>query len=186
MARSRTDNPLIADRYATALFALAEGKARDTVEADLTVLADVIRADTAVQALLAHPLLSRAAKAEAMRELLVAKKATALTVDAVVKIAQAGRLTALPAIADAFAAHCAEARGEVTAIVTSAEALAQKDKDTLIAALEKATAKKVRLVAKEDASLLGGVKVKLGAKELDMSLAGNLERMRRALLDKAA
>ncbi len=186
MARSRTDNPLIADRYATALFALAEGKTRDAVESDLDALAQAIRADQSVQELLAHPLLSRSAKAEAMKTLLTSKKANALTIDAVVKIAEAGRLTALPEIADAFAAKSAEARGEVIAVVTSATALAKKDVDALIAAIEKATEMKVRVMTREDASLLGGVKVKLGAKEMDMSLAGNLERMRRALLDQAA
>lgn len=186
MARSRTDTTLIADRYATALFALAEDKARAAVEADLTALAEVIRGDGAVQELLAHPLLSRKAKAEAMKTLLTQKKAHALTLDAVVKIAEAGRLSYLPDIADAFAAKTANARGEMVATVTSATALSQKDSDAVAAALSKATGKSVRIVLKEDASLLGGLKVTLGPKELDMSLAGSLERMRRALVQTAA
>lgn len=186
MSRSRTDTAAIADRYATALFALAEGKVREAVESDMAALADIIRSDDATAALLAHPLLTRAAKAEALRTLLTQKKASSLTLDAVVKIAEAGRLEALPAIADAFVAKCAEARGEVTAVVTSARALSKKDADAVSSALSKATGKAVRIVAKEDASLLGGLKVSLGPKELDMSLAGSLERMRRALVGTAA
>lgn len=185
MSSSRTDTSLIADRYASALFALAEGKARDVVESELATIAEAIRSDAETRILLAHPLLTRAAKAEAVRTLLTSKKANALTVDAVVKVALAGRLSALPAIADAFAAKCAEARGEVIATVTSARALTAKEKTTIAEALTKATSKIVRVVATEDKELLGGLKVSLGAKELDMSIAGSLERMRRALVSAA-
>ncbi len=183
---ARTDISVIADRYATALFALAESKARDAVESDLISLAEAIRADQEAMTLIAHPLLSRNAKAEAVRALLTSKKANALTIDAVSKIAEAGRLAILPEIADAFAAKCAEARDEVTAVVTAAKALTKKESDAVVAALAKATGKSVRVIVKEDANVLGGLKVALGAKELDMSLAGHLERMRRALLDSAA
>lgn len=182
MSRSRTDSSLIADRYASALFALAEGNARASVEADLAALASVVRADSGVAALLAHPLLSRAKKAEAMRSLLTAKKAEKLTVDTVVKLAEAGRLSLLPEVADAFLAKCADARGEVVATVTSARALSAKESEAVSAALAKATGAQVRMVLKEDAGLLGGLKVNLGPKEFDMSVSGSLARMRRALV----
>lgn len=185
MSRSRTDTSLIAARYATALFALAEGKARDVVEADLVALAATIRADGEVVSLLAHPLLTRAKKAEAMRTLLTAKKAHALTVDTVVKLADAGRLSLLPEIADAFVAKCAAARGEVVATVVSARALSAQESAAVSAALAQATGAQVRVVLKEDGGLLGGLKVNLGPKEFDMSVAGSLERMRRALVGAA-
>lgn len=185
MSRSRTDTFLIADRYAQALFALAEGKARAAVEADLTVLAGAIRADSGVVALLAHPLLTRAKKAEAMRVLLTAKKADKLTVDTVAKLADAGRLSLLPEVADAFLAKCAAARGEVVATVTSAHALSAQESEAVSAVLEKATGAQVRVVLKQDAGLLGGLKVNLGPKEFDMSVAGSLARMRRALVGAA-
>lgn len=182
MSRSRTDISQVADRYAKALFALAEEGAREAVEADMAALAAAIRADNETQAMLAHPLLSREAKAKALVSLLKTKKAQALTLQAVEKIARAGRVDMLADIAEAFVALCVAARGEVVAVVTSARALNKKEADAVAKALKDATGHAVRVEWKQDASLLGGLKVSLAAKELDMSVAGKLERMRRALV----
>ena len=180
---SRTDISQIAARYATALFALAEKeKALDAVASELSLLAQAIRGDAALAKQLAHPLLARTAKAEAVAALLKAQKAHALTQQGVAQIAKAGRLSALPAMSDAFAAMLAEARGIVRATVISARPLTKKQEADIARALKDALGKEVELTLAQDASLLGGIKIRLGSRELDMSLEGKLERMKRALV----
>lgn len=174
---------LIATRYATALFALADKeKALDVVASELGTLATAIREDADVAKLLAHPLVSRAGKAEALAELLKTKKAHAVTQQGVERLAQAGRLPALVAVSEAFARMLDEARGIVNATVTSARPLSKKEEADIAKSLKEALGKDVQLTMKEDAALLGGLKIKVGSRELDMSMNGQLERMKRALL----
>lgn len=183
MSSSRTDISQIAARYATALFSLADAdKALDAVVSDLAVLADAVRGDAALARLLDHPLLSRAAKAEAVCAVLAAQGAHALTLKAVERIAEGGRLAALPAIYDAFAALLADARGIVHATVISARALTKQEESAIAQQLRDALGKEVVLGLKQDASLIGGLKIRLGSKELDMSIAARLDQIKRALL----
>lgn len=180
---TRTDLSLIAARYASALFSLAEKEgALDAVSADLNQLAEAIRADQSVAKLLAHPLISREAKASAMAALLKDKKAHALTQQGVAQLAEGGRLAALPAMADAFQRLLDDVRGVENVDVVSARALSKKDEAALAKALKDALGKEVQLTLSEDASLLGGIKIRLGSRELDMSMSGKLARMKRALL----
>lgn len=180
---TRTDISLIAARYASALFSLAaKDSALDAVDADLAQLADAIRADQSVAKLLAHPLISREAKAEAMAALLKTKKAHPLTQQGVAQIAEGGRLAALPAVADAFRRLLDAERGIENVTVIAARSLSKKDEADLAKALKAALGKEVQLTLAEDASLLGGLKIRLGSRELDMSLSGKLAQMKRALL----
>ena len=182
MSASRTSETQVAARYARALFALAEKEsALDAVASDLGTLAAAIRADVAATKLLAHPLLPREAKAAAMQVLLSEKKAHALTQKTVALMARAGRVTAIPALADVFIALLDAAQGRANAVVTSAVALSKKDEATIAQALKDALGKPVQLQLQIDPSLIGGLKVKLGSRELDMSISGRLERISRAL-----
>jgi F-type H+-transporting ATPase subunit delta len=184
MSRSHAEPSLVASRYASALFAFAEDEvARTKMESELLALAHAIDSDKSLRLWFMHPLHTNAEKSAAIRATLERAKATSVTIKAATHIASAGRIAALSAIAEAFAARCAESRGEVTATVTTARDLTKKQADTITANLSKALGKKIQLVTKRDPSLLGGLKIGLGARELDMSIAGTLERIRRGLIN---
>lgn len=95
-------------------------------------------------------------------------------------------LEALPGCAERFHALYNEDRGLLPVTATSAVALTEAQKQALAEKLSKLTGKTVLLENRVDESLMGGVKVNYDGKELDGSVAGRLEALRRILLDGKA
>ncbi len=79
----------------------------------------------------------------------------------------------------------AEHEGTVVAEVTSARPLAKAIEAQLRESLAKATGKQVTMHLHEDASVLGGVAIRIGSHLLDATLAGALSGMRTKLLSTA-
>ena len=181
MTVSRTDALAISSRYATAIFALTEAaNASDAVAGELSALAEAITQNAALEAFLKNPLIGRDAKAAALVEL--AKKSHALTKQALATVATQGRAELLPYVAHAFAKRVAEAKGELMAEITSARPLTAAVEKQIADALKKATGRTVQMRMKQDAALLGGVKIQLGSLLLDATLSGALDGMRTRLL----
>jgi len=172
----------IAERYVKALFDVAKGaNALADVEKDLGELASLLVQSKELKAFIANPLIGRAQQAAAMTALLTKAKAHKLTVDFVAALARAKRLDVLAVIVAQFIERAATARGEIGAVVTTPAKLGDKDAGVLAEKLTKAYGKKVNLQLEEDASLLGGMIVKIGSIQLDSSLAGKLDRLRLSL-----
>ena len=72
-------------------------------------------------------------------------------------------------------------RGEVTAEVTVAHALSKEQQQELKTALKDVTGKDVALDITEDASLLGGMIVKVGSRQIDTSLRTKLSKLKLSL-----
>ena len=81
----------------------------------------------------------------------------------------------------AFRAIAADARGEVAADVTSAHPLSASQQEELKAALKGVTGKDVAINAAVDPSLLGGLVVKIGSRQIDTSLKTKLNSLKLAL-----
>lgn len=79
-----------------------------------------------------------------------------------------------------------EERNILPVTATSAQPLSEAQRETLTERLEKATGKSILLTEQVDKALLGGMKVEYAGKELDGSVAGRMERLRRILLDERA
>ncbi len=91
------------------------------------------------------------------------------------------RLGAVPGAISAFNALIAQSKGEATAEVTSAEELTAKQMTELKAALKTAIGSEVTLTQKVDASILGGLIVKVGSRMLDNSLRTKLNSLKVAM-----
>lgn len=181
MSVHHTDALHISRRYATAIFALAvEAKAAPVVVAELSTLAGAIEASPELTEALANPLVSHAQKAAVLAALIA--KANSLTQRAVATIAHGGRASLTPVIAQQLRACLSEHQGQVAAIVTSARALPAATQKQLMESLATATGKTVQLDLREDASVLGGVRIEIGSLRLDATLAGALNSMREQLL----
>lgn len=92
----------------------------------------------------------------------------------------------LPGCTERFHALYNEDRGLLPVTATSAVALTGAQKQALVEKLAKLTGKTILLENRVDEGLMGGVKVKFDGKELDGSVAGRLEALRRVLLDGKA
>ena len=96
-------------------------------------------------------------------------------------LAQNRRLFVLPQFVEALNAMLAEERGEVTADVTSAKALTKTQSDKLAKTLSAQFGKDVTINPTVDASIIGGLIVKVGSKMIDTSIASKLSSLQNAM-----
>jgi F-type H+-transporting ATPase subunit delta len=168
----------IAERYAAALFELAEEKGElDKVAGDLRDLRKMLAESADLRRMIANPVIARKQRLAAVEEL--AKKAgfSHLTHNFLGVLINNGRLFAAKDAIAAYLALLATKRGEMTAQVSSATPLAQSQIDAVSAALKKAMGRTVALESVVDPSLIGGLIVKVGSRMIDGSLKTKLQRL---------
>lgn len=172
----------IAERYVKALFDVANATASvDAVEADLTHLGAAISASSELASFLDNPLLDNALRAQGMLAVLDRMKASQLTRQFLGMVLQQKRLALLPVMIEEFLRVASAARGELAAEVISAAPLNDKEIATLNTRLSRAYGRTMRLSVRHDASLLGGMVLKIGSQQLDSSMAGKIRRLSQAL-----
>lgn len=172
----------LAGRYATALYELAdEAKALDAVAADLKTLKAMISDSSDLRRLVSSPLVPRAQQAKAALALVEKAGLSDLTRRFVGMVARNRRLASLTQIIDGFTSLLAAHRGEIMAEVTSARVLSQPQADAVAEALRASVGRKVAVQLNVDPQLLGGLKVKVGSRLIDASLASKLQRLQLAM-----
>lgn len=175
-------NSGLSGRYATALFDLAqESGAVDATEKDLAVLLTAAQESADFKAFIQSPLYGKAIQQKAIEALAKEMKLSDLVTRFLGVLVAGRRLNVLEAIVRDFNALLANARGEVSAEVVSAEALSQKQIDALAKALKDTTGQNVTVDARVDESLLGGLIVKIGSRMVDSSLKTKLDNLKVAM-----
>ncbi|MEO3472404.1 ATP synthase F1 subunit delta [Roseomonas sp. CAU 1739] len=91
------------------------------------------------------------------------------------------RLSQLPAVAQAFGTLLAERRGQQTAVVITAHPLTDTQRAAIVARLTEAGHSNVRLAESIDASILGGLIVRIGSRLYDNSIKSKLQRLQYAM-----
>ncbi|MCB2057626.1 MAG: F0F1 ATP synthase subunit delta [Novosphingobium sp.] len=169
-------------RYAAALYELAnENKAVASVESDLDSLGRALGESADLAALIRNPQIGRDAAAKAMEGVADLLKLSALTRNFLGVLAANRRLAALPDIVRAFASIAAAARGEVSAEVTSAHPLSSAQLKALEARLKAREGQDVKLSAKVDPEILGGLVVRIGSTQIDSSIRTRLNTLAQAM-----
>lgn len=179
MPSQSKDAGAVAGRYASALYELADAdKALDRVAEDLRALRAMCEQSPELARLVASPVLSRDAQAAAITALAEKSGFHALTFKFLGTLAKNRRLGLVRGVISAFLAELARRRGEVTAEVVSATALKPVYLDRVRDALAAALGAKVALEPRVDAALIGGLKVRVGSKMVDASIATKLQKLR--------
>ena len=182
MADGQTIVSGMAGRYANALFELAlEAKAIDRVTAELDGFAAMLEESEDLRRLVRSPVFSRDEQARAMSAILDRAGIKGLTANFLGLVVKNRRLFAVLDMIDAYKAIAAAHRGETTAQVVSALPLDDKQMQALKAAIKEAMETDVVVSAKVDESLLGGLVVKVGSRQIDTSLRTKLNNLRIAL-----
>jgi F-type H+-transporting ATPase subunit delta len=172
----------LAGRYATALFELAsESKALDAVGSDLTRLSALIDGSTDLARLVRSPVFSREEQGKAIAAVLDRLGVDQLTKNFIGLLAQKRRLFALPGIVRDFKTLLANQRGQMSAEVVSAQPLKAEQRTALAGTLKDALKRDVRIAERVDPTLLGGLIVKVGSRQIDSSLKSKLVRLERAM-----
>lgn len=174
----------IAGRYAAAVFDLArEEGALDRLEADVDALGRALLDSADLRALIASPVYSREEQGRAIGALAAAMGLSPTMSNLLQLMAQKRRLFALPQLVRALRALLARARGEVAAEVVSAQALSPEQQARLERTLSEAEGRRVKVSARVDPQLIGGLVVRLGSRMIDTSVRSRLGRLQTLMRD---
>ena len=169
-------------RYAAALYDLAdERRELDAVVGEMDALGRLIDQSAPFRRLLTSPLVD-VTQARTAADAVLKEQGFGKTVsDFVGVIANNRRLGVLRAIVTAFSTLVAQKRGVVTATVASAHPLSDVQREQLRARLIEAGFGNVNIQEQVDATLLGGLVVRVGARLYDTSLKSRLQRLQYAM-----
>ncbi|QDY99914.1 F0F1 ATP synthase subunit delta [Nitratireductor mangrovi] len=182
MAQSTSPVSDVAERYAGSLFDLAlEAKSVEQVENDLTGFEAMLADSDDLQRLITSPVFSADDQFKAMSAIVAKAGLTGLVANFLRVVARNRRLFAIPGIIKAFRRIAAEQRGEIAAEVTSAHDLTAAQRKELEATLKGVAGKDVAINLTVDPSLLGGLIVRIGSRQIDTSLKTKLNSLKLAL-----
>jgi F-type H+-transporting ATPase subunit delta len=169
----------VAGRYASALFELAQEQNRlDEVDADLGKFQSMLDASGDLKRLVNSPAFAAEDQQRALKAVMDWASIGATTGNFLSVVARNRRLFAAEDMIKTFRGLLARHRGEVAAEVKSAIALTDEQVAALKARLKSTFGKDVRLDAKVDPSLLGGLVVKIGSRMFDSSLRTKLSNLK--------
>lgn len=182
MAENSSSISGITERYASALFELAlSEKKLGPVEKDLAKFDKLLSGSADLQRLVNSPVFTAEDQLKAITAVLTKAKITGLVGNFVKTVASNRRLLAMSGMLPAFRAILAEHKGEATAEVSVAKALTPAQTKSLKAALKSAVGKDVAINATVDPSILGGMIVKVGSRQIDTSLRTKLSSLKLSL-----
>jgi F-type H+-transporting ATPase subunit delta len=172
----------VGERYAQALFDLAdETGALEAVRADLKSLRAAWGESADLRRLATSPLMAAEDQQKGLVAIADKAKFNGVTRNFLGLLAQNGRARDLTGVIAGFDVLYARKTGVVAAEVVTAQALTAAQLKSIQTALRTALGKDPELSTRVDASILGGLKVKVGSKLFDASLKTRLDQMKFAL-----
>ena len=179
---ARGDVSTVAERYAGALFELAQAcNEVDNVERALDRFSESLRSSPDLRRFVLSPVFSIAEQQQGLSALFKATGITGLVRDFLLVLASNRRLFAVENVIKAFKTLSAKQRGEVEAEVKSAVPLTPAQTQDLKDTLRQKLGKIPRLTVTVDASLLGGLIVRVGSQMIDTSLRTKLRNLEKAM-----
>jgi len=174
-------------RYANALYAAAaKKKALAAVESDLQLLKATLEASPTLHHFVTNPSIPRDTKATSITSLLTAAKADDVTKNAMATLAEGGRMGDVYKVIDMYSSIITAAKGEVKAVITSAQPLPADEMAAITKQLDmflEPGQTKISLTTKVDPGLVSGITVEIGDKFLDASVATQLKKLQSLLKD---
>lgn len=173
----------VARPYARAIFDIAQAqKNLSTVRQELEKVGELIEASSDFRRFVASPVVSsderRAVIGEVAKRLRLSKTVT----NFLSLLADKHRLNALPQIVDLFEEEADRAEGVLRAEAYAPVKLSAVQMDRLRAALEEMTGNKVVVKGHVDASLMGGLLVKVDGEVYDNTVKSQLAALRQQVL----
>jgi F-type H+-transporting ATPase subunit delta len=172
----------IAARYATAAFEIArDDGGLAALAADVDALDAALKDSADLRALIESPIYSRDEQTAAITAL-ARKMGLTVTVQNLLSLMAGNRrLFTLPQLIASLRSMIADAKGEVTAEVTSAKALTKAQSEKLAKVLSAQAGKDVKIVASVDEGLIGGLVVKVGSRMIDTSIKAKLAALQNTM-----
>jgi F-type H+-transporting ATPase subunit delta len=175
---------VIARTYARALFEAAKENDRlDEIRDELDGFVEALAEVPELRRLISNPELDPAAKADALAA--VMKDADELLRNFMRVVAEKGRASILEEIAREYNALVAAEEKILNVELTTAFELSDDDAASIVGQIEKASGRRVEAERTVDPELIGGLVLKVGSLEVDSSVRGKIDRLRRELVEGA-
>lgn len=166
-------------RYASALFDLArEEKSVDRVAEGLSRFESALNQSSDLQRMVASPVFSSEDQLAAVEAIAAKLGIEGTALNFLKLVTKNNRLAAIGEMIKAYRKLVAVSRGEAAAEVTSAEPLSTKHVDELRQALKATMGHDVQISTSVDATILGGLIVKVGSRMMDNSLKTKLQNLK--------
>jgi F-type H+-transporting ATPase subunit delta len=172
----------IAERYATAAFEIArEEDSLDQLERDVDALGEALDESDALRELIASPVYTREQQERGIGAVADRMGLGATLANTLRLMATKRRLFVLRGLLSDLRAMIAEHRGQVTAEVVSAHPMNEPQRDRLAQTLRDKVGRDVKIEARTDESLIGGMVVRVGSKMIDTSIRSRLQALETTL-----
>ena len=181
-----TEQQQLGSVYAKALLGVGEksGKTNELLE-ELSAVAEAVSNQPSLNSTLQSPQVGSEEKLKLVGKIFE-KKVSAPMMNFLKVLVGKDRFDCVAAISAAAKKLNDEKSGEVQATVTTAEEISASAKDEIAKQLSKKLGKKVKLDSVVDASVVGGVVVRVGDTVYDNSVVGQLQQVRQRAMEKAA
>jgi F-type H+-transporting ATPase subunit delta len=171
----------IARPYAQAAFDIAKEKGDLKGWSEMLQLLAVVASDALMQDMISSPAIESSKVVDVMTGV-AGDNIDATGKNFINVLAENGRLSVLPEIAELYEQHRAEAEKTVEAEITSAFPLSDAQVKQLTEALKNRLGRDVSLVTKTDENIIGGAIVRAGDLVIDGSVSSQLEKLGNSLM----
>lgn len=172
----------VAIRYGRALFELAQSNDEAVLYGEtLKQISSQIAENGELKEFLATPHVPQQAKKDVLDQ--VFPEMPGMMKNFLHLLVDKGRETIIEAISLAYQAVVDEKSKALEVSVISAKKLNSEEETALVKRLEESSGRSVRLLVEEDASLLGGMMVRIGNRWIDGSVKGRLRAMGQVLAE---
>ena len=155
----------------------------DRVGAELDAIADAMRTQPEVQALLLRPGVPIARRVQALQLIASSLGLTPLVSKLLTAFAERDSLRLVPDLAAAYRTRLLDRKNIVSAEITTAVPLTPETADRVGRALGQASGKQVLVSTRVDPAIIGGVVARVGSTVYDGSVTTQLARMRQKLVE---
>jgi F-type H+-transporting ATPase subunit delta len=171
---------VVARTYARALFEAAKDAGRiDEVRDQLTTFVEAVDEVPELRSLIRNPELDPLTKAAALDAVL--QGADELIRNFVRVVTRKGRAAQLDEIAREYEVLVAAEEQILSVELTTAYELSDDEAEAIVKQIEEASGQRVEAARTVDPELIGGLVLKAGSLEVDSSVRGRLDRLRRDL-----
>ena len=174
-------NETLARRYATAVFALAQStNAIEAVGNDLSHIVRTIEGDAATAEFFVSPVVQRANKESALLKAF-GGNVNEISLHTLLLLVRKRREAILADILTEYRKLELASRGLEPLTVATAKDIPDAELRAMVARLEQVYSKKFDVTVKQEPELIGGVRIIMGDRRIDGSVAGRLEELTRTL-----
>jgi F-type H+-transporting ATPase subunit delta len=168
-------------RYAKSLLSLAQERScADAVNNDCVFMAKTINDNKDLRLVLKSPIIKTDVKLSALNKIFGAS-INELSTQFLSLLANQSRTNILLMITEAYTELYKESRGIASAEIITAQALSEDIKTKISQLLAKSQGKTIELSETVDTSLIGGYIVKVGDKQIDLSLSRKISDLKQRL-----